>query len=376
MNSGLGLDDRTRNTGESGFTLIATAVCLIVLVGMLGLAVDLGRVYVTKNEAQAFTDAAALAATRCLNGKSTGITAANAAVTTTMSSNRWNMATTAFTSDNTTTEFGMSAAGPWSANPSPATSYAYTRVTATPSLGMSFIRVVGGPSAQSVTAQSVAGMVAATFPSGGYLPFTVFAHTLTGDPNYGFTVGEEYTFLWPGNVKLGSNSCHGDNSQQWINNANAGGGSDRGYFELQAAVSIREAILGQRQLSALSVGDILNLTNGQKQTEQDALTALAARDTDQTDYHANSNGTAPTYYGNGVRVVLMPINSGFTGDPSATPPIQPQQVLTFGAFLLPTSFDNGGNKSWCAIYMGSKSVGSDGVSPLPGAGAYVTKLVQ
>src|SRR4051794_28255607 len=114
MNRGIGTGDGNRNSGESGFTLIATAVCLIVLVGMLGLAVDLGRVYVTKNEAQAFTDAAALAATRCLNGKSTGITAANAAVTSTMSSNRWNMATTAFTSGNTTTEFATMATGPWS----------------------------------------------------------------------------------------------------------------------------------------------------------------------------------------------------------------------------------------------------------------------
>ena len=293
MNRGIGTGDGNRNSGESGFTLIATAVCLIVLVGMLGLAVDLGRVYVTKNEAQAFTDAAALAATRSLNGKSTGITAANTAVTSTMSSNRWNMATTAFTSGNTTTEFAISATGPWSTNPSPATSYAYTRVTATPSLGMSFIRVVGGPSAQSVLAQSVAGMVAATFPRGGYLPFTVFAHTLTGDPNFGFTIGQEYTILWPGNVKPGPNSCKGDNGQQWINNANAGGGSDRGYFELQSAVSIREAILGQRQLSALNVGDILNLTNGQKQSEQDALTALAARDTDLTDYQASNSGAAP-----------------------------------------------------------------------------------
>lgn len=74
--------------------------------------------------------------------------------------------------------------------------------------------------------------------------------------------------------------------------------------------------------------------------------------------------------------MLMPINSGFTGDPSATPPIQPKQVLTFGAFLLPMNYGGSGNKSWCAIYMGSKSVGSEGVSPLPGAGAYVTKLVQ
>ena len=376
MNRGIVADNGSRNPGESGFTLIATAVCLIALVGMLGLAVDLGRVYIAKNETQSFTDAAALAATRCLNGKSTGITQANAAVTAAMSSNRWNMASTAFTTGNVTTEFATSSAGPWVSNPASATGYAFTRVTGRPSLGLSFMAVVGGPSAQAVAAQSVAGMVAATFPKGGYLPFTVFAHTVSGDPNFGFTPGEEYTFLWPGNVKVGNNSCRGDNSQQWIDNASAGGGSDRGYFELQAAVSIRQSILGQRQLSALNIGDILNLTNGQKQTEQDALTALANRDTDQQDYNPNSSGVAPNYNGNGTRLVLMPINSGFTGDPSATPPIQPRQVLTFGAFLLPMHYDGGGNKSWCAIYMGSKSVGSDGITPLPGAGAYVTKLVQ
>ena len=53
---------------RKGFTLIATGFCVISLVGMLGLALDLGRVYISKNETQSFTDTAALAAAMKLNG--------------------------------------------------------------------------------------------------------------------------------------------------------------------------------------------------------------------------------------------------------------------------------------------------------------------
>ena len=90
------------NRREAGFTLVATGACLMVLLGMLGLAVDLGRLYIAKNEAQAFADAGALAAVKQLNGKSAGITAAKDAVTTLRTRNRWNMGTTAFTSSDTT----------------------------------------------------------------------------------------------------------------------------------------------------------------------------------------------------------------------------------------------------------------------------------
>jgi hypothetical protein len=38
------------------------AVCLMVMLGMLGLAVDLGRMFILKSESQTFTDASALAA--------------------------------------------------------------------------------------------------------------------------------------------------------------------------------------------------------------------------------------------------------------------------------------------------------------------------
>ena len=57
---------------------------------MLGLALDLGRVYIAKNETQSFTDTAALAAALALNDAN--FTAAKDAVTGN-TKNRWNMAT-------------------------------------------------------------------------------------------------------------------------------------------------------------------------------------------------------------------------------------------------------------------------------------------
>ncbi|MEP6539911.1 MAG: pilus assembly protein TadG-related protein [Bryobacteraceae bacterium] len=362
---------------QKGFTLIATAVCLIALVSVAGLAVDLGRAFITKNEAQAFADAAAISAARELNGKSTGITNAQAAVTTARSADLWNLGTTAFTVANTTVDFATTANGPWVAAPAnPPVGYGFVRVTASPNLPVFLLPVVGSSTSLTVSARSVAGVVPQTFPRGGYLPFTPFAHSMT-DPDYGFVIGQAYTVLWPGNVRVGPNGCAGDNTQQWIDNANAGGGGERGYFELQSASSISAAILGQKQLTPLSVGDIVNLTNGQKQAEQNALETLAGRDTDLTDYQPIPGNPAATgYHGNGVRLVVMPINSGFTGDPAHIPPILPNQVLGFATFLLPMTYGNSGNKSWCMIYMGSKSAGSDGLSPYTGAGAYVTKLVQ
>ena len=50
------------------------SVSVVVLLGMLGLVMDLGRTFIAKNEAQAFTDAAALSAVSKLNGTSAGVT--------------------------------------------------------------------------------------------------------------------------------------------------------------------------------------------------------------------------------------------------------------------------------------------------------------
>ena len=60
---------------------------------MTGLALDLGRVYIAKNETQTFCDAAALAAAMALDGVSFAA-AGNAATQNT--ANRWNMGTARF----------------------------------------------------------------------------------------------------------------------------------------------------------------------------------------------------------------------------------------------------------------------------------------
>jgi Flp pilus assembly protein TadG len=368
---------RSKQGNKRGFIVLVTAVALVVLIGMLGLAVDLGRVYIVKNEAQAFADLAAIAAARHLNGKQAGIDNAKNEVAN--STNGWNFGTQSFPAGIRTVEFAEKTpgattcpfAGPWFATPSaPLTNYGCVRVTVNPVVNLSFLPATGSNYTQTVTARSVAGLVPASFPLGGYLPFTPFAHN-PADPNYGFTIGEEYAFHWPGALNAQGLACGGDQvSWPLYNFSDKVGGSVRGYFELQSASAIGNAILGGTQVLPLAVGDVLNMTNGNKQAEANALTTRAGYDTDQTNYPATP-GTAPAYTGNGMRLVVMPVNSGPNGAP-------PYSVLGFASFLLSTSYAiGGGNKPWCAIYMGSSTAGGDGSGgPFNVAGAYVVRLVQ
>src|SRR4051794_15087422 len=106
---------RLRQFKQRGSIMLVTAVSAFVLIGMLGLAADLGRVYIVKNEAQAYADTAALIAARDLNGKQSGID--NAKTDVAASNNGWNFGTQAFTSSMRTIEFSTSASGTWEAAP-------------------------------------------------------------------------------------------------------------------------------------------------------------------------------------------------------------------------------------------------------------------
>ncbi len=65
---------------EQGYTLIATAFALVGMIGMTGLAVDLGRMDVAKNETRTYADAAALRAALELDGTAGGFQRARDAV--------------------------------------------------------------------------------------------------------------------------------------------------------------------------------------------------------------------------------------------------------------------------------------------------------
>src|SRR6202022_4041839 len=65
---------RSRSSGsDKGFVLIVTCIVLAILLGLAGLGIDIGRMYVIQSELQAFSDAAALNAALELDGTEHGI---------------------------------------------------------------------------------------------------------------------------------------------------------------------------------------------------------------------------------------------------------------------------------------------------------------
>jgi uncharacterized membrane protein len=196
-------------SNRKGFTLIATGVCVFTLFGMLGLAVDLGRVYIARNEAQSFTDTAALAAALTLSPVS--FASAHAAIAKN-TRNQWNLGTSIFTvsgGDTTiTTEFARAQpandyrpdAATWSAAPASSAGYTFVRVTATATLPLYILPVVGTAGAQTVTAMSVAGQVPLNSFSSGLLPFSPIQHAgaIAAHPPFGLEIGKWYTLRYPG----------------------------------------------------------------------------------------------------------------------------------------------------------------------------------
>src|SRR5579864_2927987 len=62
-----------RRRPDHGFVLIVTCIVLAILLGLAGLGIDIGRMYVIKSELQAFSDAAALNAALQLDGTDAGL---------------------------------------------------------------------------------------------------------------------------------------------------------------------------------------------------------------------------------------------------------------------------------------------------------------
>ena len=346
--------------GQRGFALVTAGGCAIVVVAMLGLAVDLGRIYIAKNEAQAYADSAALDGVRDLDGTSDGLQRARDAVS--GSSNRAQLGSVQFSG--TSVEFSTAATGPWETNPASATNYIYLRVSANTPVRSYFMPIVGAADSSQVRASAVAGQIQKTDYKEGSFPFSPLAHS-TEEPDFGLTRGQKYTLRWAANPKVNVNTCAGDNDDTWIDQAEAGGGSERGYIEETSSALIREAIESDYMSTPLEVGDSVNMTGGAKQTQKDSIQTRVAQDT---------NPTAATYQdyinsgtGNGRRLIVVPIN---TYHPNYT-------ILGFRAFfLLPASeYVSSGNSAFCAEYVGSYVQGAKnrggGLS-----GAFVPRLVQ
>lgn len=334
------------------------AVWAVVLFGLLGMSVDIGRLIINKNEAQMFADSAALAAALQLDGTSAGVTNAKNQVSSSL--NRWDFETQ--TIPTPTVEFAT-AGNPdtWVASPLTATGYTNVRVTVNLTQNLFFMPVKYSGMTQAVNAQAVAQQTQMTTMYQGLFPFAPLAFNSTG-PHYGLIPGVPYTMRYPASKH--ASPCTGDLAD--ANHAKDGG--ERGYWGDNSASVLRKRVVSDYQTSndAVVVGQVLNTVSGAKTTIATSLNERAAQDTDDTSttwaaYVAGGNG-------NGRRVVVMPIQDMNTN-----------VVYSFGQFLLLTSgsYDHTGNAAWCAIYIGEASLPNtnhSGAGSTPGA--YQVKLIN
>jgi Flp pilus assembly protein TadG len=377
---------RSSKSSEKGFVLIACVVCAVVLFGMAGLAMDLGRMYITKNEAQSFADSAALYAAQQLDGTTTGLANADNAVAT--NPNKWNFGTTAFSG--TITEYSADGATNWQTSDKvtalQALNIRYVRVTpVVNNVALFFLPVTGTSTTATVKAQAVGGQVllgcttctsssSSSTPPGGagsssghpvLFPYSPIANVdatsssqlpTTGDP-FGFTPGVQYDLKWPANAAvgtLGNNKvpCAGDNNTQMVNRE-SGASSHLGEIVLNSASALAADITIQDDAVGVSVSidQSVNPTTGQKNSIVKALNDRAAQDTD------NTSLTYANYSGNGRRLVTVIVNNGY-GTAAGTPYSSDKQAIGLGyaQFLLLRSGDytqsGGSNNPWCAIYVG------------------------
>jgi len=154
-----------RQPGRKGFVLIATCVALIILLGLAVFGIDLGRMSMIKSEAQAFTDAAALAAALEMDGSKEGLARARTAALQSAggpSAMRWDMGSRTFT--DISVQFGKDSGSgvpdpkSWLGEPQSPSDYRFVRVVATVRAPLIFLQVFEPlrPDASVVAASSVA----------------------------------------------------------------------------------------------------------------------------------------------------------------------------------------------------------------------------
>jgi hypothetical protein len=349
---------------------------------MLGLALDLGRVYIAKNETQSFTDSAALAAALALTDA--GFTAAQNAVTGN-TKNRWNMGTTNFEASAVTTEFARPLAAnayrpdpdTWSATPPTAEGYTFVRVTASVAVQLYILPAVGSSHAQLVKAASVAGQVPLTSFTSGLLPFSPILHA-TNLP-FGMVVGKSYTLRYPGAATFAnSDLCPGDQGDStFLTMVNKQPPAEHGYYQDPQESLVGAAIVdGVMKLPVVFPGKI-TMSGGAMDAALIALNQRISFDTDRlsttyAQYQANVfNGKR---VGNGFRLVGAPVNAG----PAAG---GARDIAGFGGFFLSSSSTNvyysaGDHIPWCAEYYGVWNKAGQGAGPGTPGVAYTSVLVQ
>jgi uncharacterized membrane protein len=144
---------------QRGFVLIVTSIALTLLLGLAGLAIDIGRIYMIRAELQSFTDAAALSAALELDGTAAGLEHAREGAKGLAAgphAMRWDMGTQPI--DDIATSFSADQNN-WQEQPRQPT-VRFARVVASEPAPVIFMRIFQPRSSTKVSAASVAAKTA------------------------------------------------------------------------------------------------------------------------------------------------------------------------------------------------------------------------
>jgi len=331
---------------------------LFLLLGVSGLAIDIGRMYSIKSETQSFVDAAAL------NGAlKLAVTPGdfNAATTAAASTNKkWSFGNNTFT--NVTTTFGTSPTDVFTSTPpaagNVAADYTLIRVKAQVNVPMYLMGAAIGRPTSSISARAMAGLQPLTAVHGGEFPLSPWSRKNANpeDPNdpFGFRAGQQYTLRWkpPGN----QSSCGTDQG-------NVGTNQDfRGYCCTggSSAVGVTDILSGGGTVP-VNVGDAFPPLIAQGQMNTINIDGFVNADSDTTS--PNYNAYKSSGHGNNKRIVIVAVNDNM------------QTVVGFAAFFLLRASDYNG-PNWCGEYIGSFVQGSPMILPGGGSGVYRLQLFE
>jgi len=354
------------------------------VLAVAGLAVDIGRMFIAKNEVQVACDAAALTAAGQLDGTANGIARAQQAVA--AMPNKWNFGSADIPAPALT--FATSAAGPWIAAPSPPAGYAFVQVAAAVQVHLYFLALATGQSVSNVAASAKAGQVSIATVGRGLAPYTAVS-TNTSPPNFGFVAGNSYAMQWP-TFNSSRSGCSSSSPDLCFNSPPCAGDSPasktavvaywaskyQGYWGATSNSLIGSAVIDGVQLAPLTLGQNIDplLSPGDKQSEADYLDRRASQDTDATDNTPASYLASARH--NGRRLLAVAVVDPV--DPTHT------NVIGYGQFLLssngaPSDYykkAGNGNDPYCALYAGPYNIGSGGPGAGGTSGASSVRLIE
>jgi Flp pilus assembly protein TadG len=384
------------NKGDRGAILFIVAASLVVLIGFLGLAFDLGHMYVNKSQLQNMADALALAGAAVLDGTSAGIDlAADRASDVGGHLNN----KTEFNSSNLTVAinretdvtFAESLNGSYytrAAVPNPST-IKFVRVIIPPQpTEIVFAKIVPGiPASSSFGAEATAGQKKTNEPCEGLDPFSparidippVGSGPVDPTGNFGYVVGQIYSIrLAPGNSgkNCSDYGLPGDVTGNFgFANPDPPGNGTRVFEDLLLnGYSGKCNGVGSTMPSIPGGGGSARLRAMQQRFQQDV-----PDQTTYTDYSScgipnqfciPSNGPSNNYHGNGRRFIRVAFNDGDI--PAGH---HDYNIVGFGCFFMAAEPDaSPPSSAICLTYVGSCNAATG--APVPnGGGASLTQLV-